>query len=99
MLLVESGARSIAEDLFAKLAREFPGLALDLITCYGGEPAGLAAHNGPECRFRVFHITDFAGGEGRARLGRQLRAEFDHTNFLALCGRSGGVDKMRPRSG
>jgi hypothetical protein len=44
-------------------------------TCYGGEPAGLAAHNGPECRFRVFHITDFAGREGRASLGRQLRAE------------------------
>ena len=44
ILLVESGSRSIAERVLPKLRLSFSDLAVvDVITCYGGVPAGLAA--------------------------------------------------------
>jgi len=69
VLLIESGSRSliegIAQHLRATWARDVP---IDLLTCFGGLPAGL----GPETT--IYRTTDYATPERRNELLRELRA-------------------------
>lgn len=69
VLLIESGSRSLIEALLPHLretwARDIP---IDLVTCYGGVPAGLDAEAS------VYRVTDYATPERRQELIRQLRA-------------------------
>jgi hypothetical protein len=69
VLLIESGSRSLVQDLLPHLratwARDIP---IDLVTCYAGLPTGFP----PETI--VYRVTDFSGPEGRKELVRQLRA-------------------------
>ncbi len=63
VLLIESGSRSLIErvapHLRATWARDVP---IDLLTCFGGLPAGL----GPEAT--VYRTTDYATPEKRKEL-------------------------------
>ena len=69
ILLIESGSRSIMEGIVAHLranwGKEMP---IDLITCYGGLPAGLDENT------RVFHVADYSTPELRRKLADELRA-------------------------
>jgi hypothetical protein len=68
VLLVESGARSIAEAVLPRIRAVFgPQVQVDLVTCYPGLPAGFP----PETR--VFRVCDYAGRAARGRLYRELR--------------------------
>lgn len=69
LLLIESGSRAILEGVIAHLNSSWAeGMPMDLITCYGGRPAGLADSA------RVFHVADYATPERRQTLLRELRA-------------------------
>jgi hypothetical protein len=69
VLLIESGSRSLIERVVphmrATWARDVP---IDLITCFGGLPAGLGSET------TVFRTTDYATPERRSELLHQLRA-------------------------
>lgn len=69
VLLIESGSRSlidrVAPHLRATWARDVP---IDLVTCFGGVPAGLGAEAS------VYRTTDYTTPEKRKELVRQLRA-------------------------
>jgi hypothetical protein len=71
--LVESGPRELYEILlpfFYKDSRE-----IDLVTCFAGVPATFRTDVG-----KVFHIGDYQGSEGRARLVNEMRAR----NYAAI---------------
>jgi len=66
VLFIESGSRALAERTFLPLQALWgPDVQVDLVTCYGGAPAGFA---------EVFRIADYGGRPGRQRLVRELRA-------------------------
>ena len=66
VLFIESGSRALAEWTFLHLQALWgPDVQVDLVTCYGGAPAGFA---------EVFRIADYGGRPGRQRLVRELRA-------------------------
>ena len=67
MVLVESGARELYEDLLPHFYEHCP--EIDLVTCYAGEPSTFRPSQG-----RVFRTADYQGSEGRARLVRELKA-------------------------
>lgn len=70
LLLVESGSRRLIENLLPHVPLAFGEQAqIDLVTCYGGLPAGLA----PETT-RVYNVNDYPGRAGRKRLYRELKA-------------------------
>ena len=63
---MRSGSRALAERTFLHLQALWgPDVQVDLVTCYGGAPAGFA---------EVFRIADYGGRPGRQRLVRELRA-------------------------
>ena len=69
MLLIESGSRSLLEDILPHLRTvRGPGVAIDLVTCYAGLPEGL----GPETI--VYRVTDYGSPQGRGELIRLLRS-------------------------
>jgi hypothetical protein len=69
ILLIESGSRHISEALLPVLRRNFsPPLAVDLITCYDGLPAGYPENT------RVFNTADYQGRAGLKRLFAELIA-------------------------
>jgi hypothetical protein len=79
VLLVESGSRHLLNKLIPVLHQigrgdsQGAGMELDLVTCYSGVPEGFHG--------RVYHVSDYAGPEGRQRLYDELaRREY------ALCG-------------
>lgn len=68
ILLIESGSRSIMEGIVAHLKANWgAGMPIDLITCYGGRPAGL------DETARVFHVADYNTPELRRKLAAELR--------------------------
>jgi hypothetical protein len=68
ILLIESGSRSIMEGIVAHLQANWgKTMPIDLITCYGGRPAGL------DETARVFHVTDYGTAELRRKLAAELR--------------------------
>jgi len=70
VLIIESGSRSLLEDLIPGLYDLYgPELSIDLVTCYAGIPQGFDPSRGA-----VYRVTDYAGAPGRARLYQQLRA-------------------------
>ncbi len=68
ILLIESGSRSLAEGLLPLLSSSWAAdYTIDLVTCYGGLPAGV-----PE-ETEVFRVTDYGSGELRGQLIDELR--------------------------
>ena len=78
LLLIESGSRSLAENLLPHLtaswAREY---TIDLVTCYGGLPTGLPPDT------KVFRVTDY-GAPGQWReLVRELQSrDYAYTGMI-----------------
>jgi hypothetical protein len=69
ILLIESGSRSLAEHVLPQLRSSWASdHTIDLVTCYGGLPAGLS----PEAD--VFRVTDYTTGSRRGELIRELRS-------------------------
>jgi hypothetical protein len=69
ILLIESGSRSLAENLLPALYSSWAkDYTIDLVTCYGGHPEAL--------RFgaRIFRVGDYPTPEKRRELIRQLRS-------------------------
>ena len=65
LLLIESGSRRLIEKVIPYLHDLFgQDVEIDLVTCYGGEPAGV---NG-----RIFNINDYGGAAGRNALWADL---------------------------
>lgn len=68
VLLIESGARRLFDDLIAGLYETYgEQLEIDLVTCYAGVPQGF--------RGKVFRVTDYPGSKSRKRLYTELAAE------------------------
>ena len=64
ILLVESGSRHLIERTVPALRRAYgDGVAIDLVTCYLGAPAGIQG---------VHYVADYRGAEGRRKLYRTL---------------------------
>lgn len=70
VVLVESGARHLAEDLLSGLYDVHPNMRLDLVTCYPGLPKNFREDKGT-----VYRVADFQGRAGRKRLYGLLRAQ------------------------
>ena len=69
LLLIESGSRSLAEGILAHLQSDWGrAYEIDLVTCYGGLPAGLPPDT------KVFRVTDYGSSEKRRELIRELRS-------------------------
>lgn len=67
VLLVESGSRHLLEELIPGIYKAHPGVIIDLVTCYAGQPAAL-----PDDA-RIFRVTDYGGAAGREKLLGDLR--------------------------
>jgi hypothetical protein len=67
LVLVESGSRYVFDDLLPDIYDIHPGMRLDLVTCYAGEPRGFRPDRGD-----VFRVTDYPGRAGRKRLFSEL---------------------------
>jgi hypothetical protein len=68
VLLIESGARRLFDDLIAGLYETYgEQLEIDLLTCYAGVPQGF--------RGKVFRVTDYRGAAARRQLYAELAAE------------------------
>jgi hypothetical protein len=79
LLLIESGSRSLAEGILPHLKTDWAeAYEMDLVTCYGGLPAGLP----PETR--VFRVGDYGSSEKRRELIRELRAR-DYAYVGMIC--------------
>ena len=71
VLLVESGPRHLSERLLPLLRRNHgEHIAVDLVTCYAGLPAGFP----PEPETAVFYTGNYRGRAGLRRLFAELRA-------------------------
>ena len=66
-LLIESGSRSLIEGIIPHLRDVWGETPIDLVTCYGGLPAGF----GPETN--VYRVTECNTAEDRRKLIRLLR--------------------------
>lgn len=66
ILLVESGSRALIEGVIPHLFNAFGEVPVDLITCFGGIPAGFTG--------QVYRVMDYATPEARAKLYRELTA-------------------------
>jgi hypothetical protein len=68
ILLIESGSRSILEGVIAHLQAGWgEGMPIDLLTCYGGLPAGL------DSTCKLFHVADYSTKQRRSDLLHELR--------------------------
>lgn len=76
ILFIESGSRSLSEGVIASLYRLWPGVPIDLVTCYGGLPEGFH----PETA--VFRVTDYVTRESRKELLGILRARGYATGIM-----------------
>jgi hypothetical protein len=69
LLLIESGSRSLAEGILPHLKSHWAeAYEIDLVTCYGGLPSGLADDT------KVFRVADYGTSEKRRELMAELRA-------------------------
>lgn len=70
ILLVESGSRSILEDIIPGIRQTWgDSTPIDLVTCFAGMPAGL-----DPVTTTVYRVADFTGPDGPKRLHRELAA-------------------------
>ncbi len=80
ILLVESGSRRLIESLIPYFRQTYgEDVQMDLVTCYGGLPAGLA----PEAT-RVFRVWEYQGSAARKRLYRLLSSH-GYTIAAIIC--------------
>ncbi|MDQ6666230.1 MAG: hypothetical protein M3Z23_17770 [Acidobacteriota bacterium] len=71
ILLIESGSRSILEDIIPGIRQTWgDSTPIDLVTCFAGLPEGL----NPDTT-AVFRVADFTGPDGPKRLHRELAAQ------------------------
>jgi len=69
ILVVESGSRSISDQLLPRLYSRFGGnVPIDLITCFSGVPGNC------DPRARVYRVSEYQGRAGRRKLFRELAA-------------------------
>ena len=78
ILFIESGSRSLAENLIGHLretwAKDVP---IDLVTCYAGLPAGF------DPATVVYRVTDYGSPAGRKQLVRLLlQARYSHAGMI-----------------
>ena len=66
ILLVESGSRSLIEGVIPHLVDAFGPVPIDLVTCFGGTPAGVEG--------KVFRVSDFSTPQLRNALYSELAA-------------------------
>ena len=79
LLLIESGSRSLAEGILPHLQSDWAeACEIDLVTCYGGLPAGLHAET------KVFRVADYGSPEKRRELIRELRSR-DYAYLGMIC--------------
>jgi len=78
ILIIESGSRSLTEGVIPHLRSSWASeYTIDLVTCYGGLPAGLP----PETN--VFRVTDYNTRSQRGELIRELRArDYAYTGMI-----------------
>lgn len=69
----------ISDQVLPKLTRDFPGLIVDVVTCWAGEPQGFQ-HG----QATVYRIGEFRGPEGRTRLLHLLQAG-GHETAAMIC--------------
>lgn len=68
ILLIESGSRSLVEQILPHLRAAWGAeVPIDLVTCYAGLPAGF------DPGAYVYRVTDYGSAEGRRELVRVLR--------------------------
>jgi hypothetical protein len=80
ILLVESGSRHLLEGLAPGLRRQHgEEIPIDLVTCYGGLPAGLS-----EKSTKVYRVSDYRGSTGRKRLYAELKAR-QPSHLVIIC--------------
>lgn len=76
VLLIESGSRDLLEGMIPGIYKAHGrDVLIDVITCYGGDPVGLAASA------TVYRLSYYAGTDGRRRLVDELRR-----NDYNVCG-------------
>jgi hypothetical protein len=69
ILLIESGSRSLLEDILPHLRTVWGSdIAMDLVTCYAGLPVGFPQET------IVYRVTDYNSREGRRELIGLLRS-------------------------
>src|SRR6266702_3624582 len=79
LLLIESGSRSLAEGILPHLKSEWAeAYEIDLVTCYGGLPAGLSEEA------RVFRVADYGTPAKRKELIAELRRR-DYAYVGIIC--------------
>lgn len=76
VLLVESGARHVLERAIQGVERGFPGVRLELCTCFPGLPAASASFD------RVWRVTDAPSWGDKWRMAREIAAT--HPPIAAL---------------
>ena len=77
VLLVESGARQLFEDLLRGLYKVHPNMRADLLTCYAGVPERYRTDRG-----RVYRVGDYHGARARRKLYAELKA--NHYNVVGI---------------
>lgn len=79
VLLVESGSREIVERILPHILSTWgTTMPLDLVTCYGGRPAGLGEDAA------IFRVGDYNTPEARRRFIDELRAR-DYAYAGIIC--------------
>jgi hypothetical protein len=79
ILLVESGARGLIEQLLPKLRGSWGGgVPIDLVTCYAKVPQGF-----PQDSTRVYRVNGYRGWAARRTLCRELAANrYSHVGIV-----------------
>jgi hypothetical protein len=71
VLVIESGSRYLIDDLLPGVYEiHGPGMRLDLLTCFAGQPKSFRPEQG-----RLWQINDYPGGANRRRLFAELGAQ------------------------
>lgn len=79
LLLIESGSRALAEGILPHLQSDWAeSYQIDLLTCYGGLPAGLREPA------KVFRVADYGSPEKRRELIAELRSR-DYAYLGMIC--------------
>ena len=78
-VIIESGSRHLLEDLLPGIYATHPHAEVDLVTCYAGLPKNFRTDRG-----RVWRVTDYPSGPGRAKLYGELSAR-QHTVCGMIC--------------
>ena len=79
VLLIESGSRELLEGLIPGIYKNHgPDTIIDVVTCYAGEPRGLAVSGS------VYRLSDYGGSDGRVRLVHTLLVR-NHNVYGMIC--------------